>query len=116
MSGRKVCSVLIILGLACGGLAWAQDGKDETPQARLRGQLPANYKKLGLSEEQVQKIYKIQNDYDVKLRALDEQIKKLKAQQRSDVEKVLTTAQRARLKEIQTGDEKKSDDDKKDDQ
>lgn len=103
--------------LIAGDYGWAQDGKDakkeETPPQRLRGQLPPNYRKLGLSDEQVQKIYRIQADYQAKVKELEEQIKKLKSQEKSEIEKVLTKAQRDRLKEIISGEEKK--DDKKDD-
>jgi hypothetical protein len=108
---------LSIALLVAGDLGWAQEGKDtkkeEAPPQRLRGQLPPNYRKLGLSDEQVQKIYRIQADFQVKVKELEEQIKKLKSQEKSEIEKVLTKAQRDRLKEIITGEEKK--DDKKDD-
>jgi Spy/CpxP family protein refolding chaperone len=78
----------------------AQDKEDPKPQPRLKGTLPMNFRLLGLSEEQKQQIYKIQNDFDAKLAALEEQIKKVKVEERQAIEKVLTDAQRARLKEI----------------
>lgn len=103
--------------LMAGEFCWAQEGKDakkeESPPQRLRGQLPPNFRKLGLSDEQVQKIYRIQADYQAKVKELEEQIKKLKTQEKSEIEKVLTKAQRDRLKEIISGEDKK--DDKKDD-
>lgn len=76
-------------------------GQDEPkPQAKLRGTLPPNFRLLGLTEEQKQQIYRIQNDYDAKIAALEAQIKKLKTEERQAIEKVLTDAQRARLREI----------------
>lgn len=83
----------------------AQDTKKDDkptppPAPRLKGQLPQNYRLLGLTEEQKQAVYKIQGEYDVKLAALEEQIKKLKVEERQAIDKVLTDAQRARLKEI----------------
>jgi hypothetical protein len=90
------------------------DEKKDTP-ATLRGQLPANYKKLGLSDEQKQKIYKIQGEYRTKILELSEQIKKLTADERAEYMKVLTDAQKARLKELQTGEDSKVADKKPDD-
>ena len=55
---------------------------------------------LGLTEAQKQAVYKVQNDFDAKLAALEEQIKKLKIEERQAIDKLLTDAQRARLKEI----------------
>lgn len=76
-------------------------GQDEPkPQPKLRGTLPPNFRLLGLTEEQKQQIYRIQNDFDAKIAALEAQIKKLKAEEKQAIEKVLTEAQRARLREI----------------
>src|SRR5262245_1940166 len=41
-----------------------EEAKKEDPAPKLKGVLPPNYGKLGLSEMQVQEIYKIQNKYD----------------------------------------------------
>lgn len=116
---KRTWLALVVVGLVLGsGWVWAQDAKDpkkeEPPTQRLRGQLPANYKKLGLNDDQVQKIYRIQADYQGKVKELEDQIKKLKTQEKGDIEKVLTKAQRERLKEILTGEEKKGDDKKED--
>lgn len=93
-----------LLFLAWFGLAlWpvASRGQDEPkPPAKLRGTLPPNYRLLGLTEDQKQQIYRIQNDFDAKIAALEAQIKKLKAEEKQAIEKVLTEAQRARLREI----------------
>jgi hypothetical protein len=104
--------------LTCGlGLALAQDSKErstggkesvtksddgakEETTKRLRGVLPPHYRKLALSQDQVQKIYKIQANYDDKLAELEEKIKQLKGEEKKEIEGVLTTAQKARLKEI----------------
>lgn len=120
---RSVLVTVLILSLGLGlmGLTFASqekksgstsgkdsatktdDTKDDSPaKPRLRGQLPANYRKLSLTQEQVQKIYKIQAGYDEKLSALEDQIKHMKADEKKEIEGVLTTAQKARLKEILT--------------
>src|SRR4051794_32572827 len=54
-----------------------KDKQDDKDKGKLKGFLPANFKKLGLSESQVQKIYKIQADYKAKIEDLDRQKKKL---------------------------------------
>lgn len=86
------------------------DGKDEMKEegtsGRVRGQLPANYRKLALSEQQKQKIYRIQAEYDDKIKEAEDKIAKLKAERSKTVEGVLTDAQKARLKEIQSGKDK----------
>lgn len=93
----------ILPGMLClvflGGLLLAQD----TPTVRPRGQLRQGWKQLGLTEEQVTKIYTIQADYRTKIAALEAQIKELKSKQETDEFKVLTEAQKARLKEIFAG-------------
>ncbi len=93
-----------------GGLLIAQ----EPP--KIKGTLPANYGKLGLSEEQKQKIYKLQADYDAKIADLDKQMKQLKAQEKVDLEKVLSPEQKQKLKDILSGklpgEEKKPDEKK----
>jgi hypothetical protein len=76
----------------------ADNQKD--PPVKLRGQLPAGWRRLGLDEKQVQAIYKIQHDYRGKIDDLEQQIKALKKQERDAMEKVLTAAQKARLKEL----------------
>lgn len=86
--------------LAAGGLLAQEVKKD--PPAKVRGQLPPNWGKLGLSDEQKQKIYKIQGDYETRIDELEAKLKQLKQEQNKEMVKVLTDAQRARLKEIVT--------------
>lgn len=74
--------------------------KDSPP---VKGYLPANWKKIGLADDQVKTIYKIQAGYDTKIDALKAQINDLKKDERSELEKVLTAAQKERLKEILIG-------------
>jgi hypothetical protein len=95
---QGVC-VLLAVALVVGTSLQGQEKKDDTP-VKLKGVLPANWGKLGLSDEQKQKIYKIQGDFDTKTAGLEKQLKDLKAQEQSEMLKVLTDAQKARLKEI----------------
>lgn len=79
-----------------------KDKKAEEP-TKLKGQLPANFKRLGLSEEQVQKVYKLRADTKAKINDLEKQIKKLREDEKEALEKILTPDQRKRLKELRTG-------------
>lgn len=95
--------------LLAAGLAFAQPPKDagkkddsgkDAPPVRLRGQLPANYGKLSLTDEQKQRIYGMQAEYEAKIEKLEAEIKKLKNERNKKIESVLTAAQKERLKEI----------------
>jgi Spy/CpxP family protein refolding chaperone len=77
-------------------------GKD-APSGKMRGTLPQNWGKLGLTDEQKQKIYEIQGKVRVKVDELKAKIKDLQDEERKDMEKILTDAQRARLREIIAG-------------
>ncbi len=90
----KFLSLSVFLAAICA-LSAAED--------KVKGQLPAQFKKLGLRDDQVQKIYKIQTDYRGKGADLEKQLKELKNKEKAEVEAVLTEEQKNRLKEIRTG-------------
>jgi hypothetical protein len=92
---------VLALALFIGGALHGQDKKDakDTP-AKVKGVLPANWGKLGLSDEQKQKVYKIQGEYGDKIAGLEKQLKELKETEKSEMTKVLTDAQKGLLKEI----------------
>lgn len=73
---------------------------DDTKSSKGRGSLPASWGKLGLSDAQKKEIYSIQSDYRAKIEDLQKQIDDLKKKERAEMFKVLTDAQKARLKEI----------------
>ena len=81
--------------------------------------MPPNWSRLGLSDEQKQKTYSIQAKYDKEVEALQAQIRDLKAKEKTELDGVLTAAQKQRLREIVTekipgaGEVKKPDNDKK---
>lgn len=85
---------VVALALLLGSGLQGQD-KD-----KVKGTLPANWGKLGLSDEQKQKVYKVQGEYNDKIATLEKQVKELKATEKAEMEKVLTDAQKALLKEI----------------
>lgn len=87
-----------IVALFCviaGGLH-GQDKKE----APVKGQLPPQWKKLGLNDDQLKKIYAAQTEYRGKIAELKDKIKDLEKQERAEMEKVLTDGQKARLREI----------------
>jgi hypothetical protein len=99
---------LLIVAAALVGLCspWAEGQdkvKEKEPAAKLRGQLPPNWGKLGLDDAQRQRIYKIQADYREKIDALQSQLDALRDRQRRDMEGILTGAQKARLRDILAG-------------
>lgn len=72
----------------------------DPPPPVTRGQLPTYWKQLGLTDEQKAQVYGVQGKYRAQIAALERQIKALRAEQRKDLEKILTDAQKTRLKEI----------------
>jgi hypothetical protein len=97
---KRIQGMVLVLAVAllAGGWLQGQDKKDDP--VKVKGVLPANWAKLGLSDKQKQDVYKVQGDYHDKIAALEKQVKDLKAQEKTEMEKVLTDAQKARLKEI----------------
>jgi hypothetical protein len=112
--------LLVLCSLVAVGSLVGDDKKADTkdPEPRARGILPKYYKQLGVTDDQKQAIYKIENTYTAKIDALQKQIKDLKAEELVAIEKVLTKAQLDRLQELRNGDKDKPADkpsDKKDD-
>jgi len=93
--------IVLMAALLVPGLA--QDRKDDKkgddPPVKLKGQLPQGYGKLKLSDEQKQRIYKIQATYKAKLDDLEKQKKKLQSDRKKEYEKVLTKDQLQKLRE-----------------
>lgn len=89
-------TVLVLLLCVSGGLF----GQDAKPQAKAKGTLPANWGKLGLTDEQKQKIYSIQAKYQGEIAEMDAKLKQLRKTRDSEMAALLTDAQKARLKEL----------------
>ena len=81
-------------------------------ESKVRGVLPQNYRQLGLSDEQRQSIYKVQNEYSDKIDDLQKKIDEMKAERNAKYLKLLTKAQRDRLEEIRKSASDKDDKDK----
>lgn len=88
---------VVVLALALLVPGSAQDKKDDPP-VKLKGTLPSGYGKLKLSDQQKQKIYKIQADYKTKLDDLEKQKQKLQRDRKKAYEAVLTKEQLQQLR------------------
>lgn len=75
--------------------------------AGSRPVLPNYYKKLGLLDTQRAKILKVRADYQAKVKVLEKQLRKLKSEEREELEKLLTPDQLKRLRQWQTGEKVK---------
>ena len=102
---KRLSSVVTLMAAALlvSGSIWGDEPNQPTAApVRVRRALPQNWNKLGLSDEQKQKIYATQAEYGVKIDALQKQIKELQSKQRDAMEKLLTDAQKTRLRELAT--------------
>lgn len=79
--------------------------KDDTG-VKVKGVLPPNWKKIGLTESQVQDIYKLQSKYNEEIDKREAKIKELKAARDKEMKAVLTAEQKKRLDDILTGKDK----------
>src|SRR5207237_2447847 len=79
--------------------AAAVTGQDKKAKNR---QLPQNYGKLGLSDDQKKKIYAIQDEYGPKIADLQKQIEELTKKRRDEMAALLTDDQKENLKKILT--------------
>ncbi len=80
-----------------GGTLLAQDRRDSGSRGRA---LPQNWSRLGLTDEQKEKIHSVRQNYSSKIDDLLKQVRELRRQERGEMEAVLTEAQKARLREI----------------
>jgi hypothetical protein len=77
--------------------------KDDKTPVKVRGQLPPYYKKLGLSDDQRQKVLTLRATYKEKVDALRKKIDQLKTEEKQALEKVLTADQLKRLQVLRGG-------------
>ena len=77
--------VALVAGALAGG--WLLGGltsrAQDTNPPKLRGQLYAKWRELGLTDEQKQAVYKIQTQYRAKIADLQKQIAKLRKEERA---------------------------------
>ena len=98
-----VATAFVCLGLLANpGLSGG--GKKE---GKMKGMLPPGWKKLNLSDDQVQGIYAVQHAYKAKREAIEEQLNDLRQQERKEMFKLLTEDQRDLLRRLSTGEDSK---------
>jgi peptidoglycan hydrolase CwlO-like protein len=96
-------ALLIVTGGGLVGQDRKEDKKPADPPVRVKGKLPPNWSKLGLTDSQVQEVYKVQNKYNEEIDKLEAKIKELKATRDRESKAILTPEQKKRLDEILTG-------------
>lgn len=103
MFARWMLAAVAAFTFAAAGFAQAPakpaDPKKEEPKA-VKGQLPTYWKMLGLTDKQVQDVYKIQGKYNDEIDALEAKIKELKEKMSKERLEVLTPEQKKRLEDI----------------
>lgn len=117
MSRLRLIPVLLVAALfgASGGFSQekkepAKDVKEskekdskEKEAVKFKGSLPSRWGQIGLSEDQKQNVYKIQGQYRDEIDKLQAKIEDLKAQQKKEMERILTEEQKKRLRELLLG-------------
>jgi hypothetical protein len=91
-------AIQLFCAFALSVLQGTDDPKKNAPKTRVA--LPQNWSKLGLSDEQKRRVYGIQAEFRVKVDELKQQIDDLKKKETQEMFKILTDAQKARLREI----------------
>jgi len=76
---------------------------EDKVEPKARGQLYPKWRELGLSKDQIEKVYRIRSEHQAKVAKLQAEIDKLKKEERAEAEKILTPAQKQRLKELLSG-------------
>lgn len=103
----------LLVAQESGKAANTEKAEGAKKAAKPEGRLPANYAKIGVSDEQRKKIYEIQGKYDKDIAALQKQIADLKAKEHAEVEAVLTPDQKKALQSANDESKKKAAEKKK---
>lgn len=99
-----VAAAIIVAGSSLvTGQERGKDGRGKESPAKLKGQLPQNWAKLGLSDDQKQKVYSVQDKYKKELDELKKKMEDLKDKEKKELEDVLTKEQKAKLRDIIAG-------------
>ncbi len=109
MLSVRLSAFVVGLLVLTGGLSGQDPKKDDPksarkdePSGRVKGQLPPQWGKLGLTDDQKQKVYKIQAKYRDEISKLEEQIKELRGKMAKEQYEVLTPDQKKRLDELRS--------------
>src|ERR1700736_3674971 len=91
-----VLSLVAVVLMAGGTLLGAN--KDE-PAPKSKGHLPTHWSKLGLTDEQKEKIYAVQSKYKDDIEKLQKELNELKKKQVGELEDILTDEQKTHLRD-----------------
>ena len=108
MNIYRISALTVMVASVGLGAILAQD------TGKAKGRLPANYGKIGLTDEQKQSIYDIMAKYKKESDDLDKKVKDLNAKRKGEIDMVLNDDQKKALKKLTEGN-KKSDETKKSD-
>src|SRR5688572_21017878 len=78
-------------------------GTGVSQEKKNKGRLPNNWKGLGLSEMQKEKIYVIMANYKEKIELLEKQLEETRGKQTAEMVTVLTDPQKERLRKLLLG-------------
>jgi Spy/CpxP family protein refolding chaperone len=100
------CSAFLAAAMFSGTVLVGQapaPGAGTKAEPKAKGQLPQNWKNLGLTDKQIQDVYKIQARHNEEIDKLEAKIKEHKEQMSKERLEVLTPEQKKRLEEILKG-------------
>lgn len=94
---------LLTSGLSGQDAKKGSDAKKDEATAKLKGFLPQNWAKIGLTDDQKQQVYKVQSKYAAEIEKAEAKVKELKGSRDQDMKAVLSADQKKKLEEILTG-------------
>jgi hypothetical protein len=97
VSRRRVRAAVLFIVLMAAGLSQG----DESLHHGFRLTITPGWKKLGLEQKQLDQMRHVQARYGPRIKALEKELRKLRAEEAAELEKILTPAQRDKLREIQ---------------
>jgi len=90
---------VIGLALLLADRGFSQQDKGD-PAAKVKGQLPQGWGKIGLTDDQKQKIYATRATYKTKIDALKQQVTTLQSKEKAELEKILTEDQKTAIRRL----------------
>jgi hypothetical protein len=102
LMGLGILGLTLVVGVGVSG-----DKKDKDTPKEKTPSLPAGWKALKLSKDQLAKVHGIMGDYKGKIDEMQKKVGELKAQEKADMIKVLNDDQKAQLLKGLTGEDTK---------
>jgi len=101
MFRASIAAGVAVIGLALlvADRGFSQQDKTE-PAPKVKGQLPKLWSKIGLSDEQKQKVFATRATFGAKIDDLKLKIKRLQSEEKAELEKILTDDQKTALRRL----------------